>query len=259
MKLHVSWLTLVVVFTLLLLCRYPHWGTALSEHCFTFSVGYRSPSTVDMIHTFAQELVKSNKMRKEALRFTDAKASYINKYRTAAERMKLDKEAIALARQQLRQVVDEALGDDEFVVEWFSSLVTQPMRDLANQERDSQQQTSMEGFMFGEEDVPEELRAELDEMLALEDENEEHDVPTNFLSSASTPSSSDGEELHLMQGLADVEDFREEMVLVEQLLYDYDASIAMSLRHSIGMLKCCDLINTRFPVNLLYKLCSFTQ
>eukprot|EP00958_Prasinococcus_capsulatus_P000565 scaffold48_cov395-Prasinococcus_capsulatus_cf.AAC.18 len=128
-----------------------------------------------MVSSFANMICK-RRLRDETIRFTDAGASYaaypsVDSGSAAA----LGKDAIALARSQLDSLLRDALRDEELVAEWWSSLVTQPVRDGANLAR--RDLDARMAHLGEDEDLPDDLRKQLDEMFgsgegAAEEETE---------------------------------------------------------------------------------------
>lgn len=107
--------------------RVPHWGTALSDDCATFSVGCRAPSGADLIARVAESFgscLNGNVIRRYEDNDLVEECRSNKKYskgeitRNAKEKMK----------SLIRDSVEELLGNDEDFDEWLGSIITEPKR-----------------------------------------------------------------------------------------------------------------------------------
>jgi 50S ribosomal protein L16 3-hydroxylase len=91
-----------------------HWGVAQGE-CMTYSIGFRAPSYSDLLLDFCQE-ASANLSADQ--RFADAGR------RPSSNPGEITEDDI----QQVRTIVQQALGSDEFIRDWFGRYMTQPRR-----------------------------------------------------------------------------------------------------------------------------------
>lgn len=89
-----------------------HWGVALSD-CLTFSIGFRSPTIADMLGDLATELMVQDSVphyRDPPSMTTDMASDLID----------------PAFVEQVRQLLHEALDDEELMSDWFARYMTAP-------------------------------------------------------------------------------------------------------------------------------------
>ncbi|WP_277810154.1 cupin domain-containing protein [Chromohalobacter canadensis] len=93
--------------------RIAHHGVSQSADCMTYSIGFRAPSTDEIITSFADYL---GEMQSETSRYTDADL------RPIEHAGRVDDDAIARLRTLMLSVID----DPAQMTQWFGRVMTQP-------------------------------------------------------------------------------------------------------------------------------------
>ncbi len=89
-----------------------HWGISRSDNCITFSIGFRSPTAVELLDDLVTELLANPKLGSHP--FTDPPLS------TTMARGEIDQQFI----HQVRALLSEQLSDDKLLGEWFARFMT---------------------------------------------------------------------------------------------------------------------------------------
>lgn len=97
-----------------------HWGVALDD-CMTFSIGFRAPSNEEILHRYVEERLT----RLNPARFKDQEInlSDVNCIPQAAI-------------QQVRDLLLQALDNEDAIAAWFGRYMTQPRYDLLSDNKE---------------------------------------------------------------------------------------------------------------------------
>lgn len=93
-----------------------HWGTAASDNCITYSIGFRAPSHEDILLDFCQE---ASSFLLQDQRYTDIDL----------KPTKYCGEIPCSAISQVQNILQTYTGDTGKIAEWFGKYMTQPNMD----------------------------------------------------------------------------------------------------------------------------------
>ncbi|CAM9223205.1 unnamed protein product, partial [Hapterophycus canaliculatus] len=118
--------------------RFAHHGVSQDEECMTYSIGFRAPSTRDLVTFFSDHVATAK---------TKADAFYQDPDLRRQESCGLiSREAVSRAKELIREAVLSALDDEEAFDKWFGAQVTRSRRDHAGY---PMQMDEEEGLSFG--------------------------------------------------------------------------------------------------------------
>lgn len=106
--------------------RVPHWGTALTDGCTTFSVGCRAPSGAELVARVAEKIssaITGNAVK----RYEDANL-FDDEHQRSYGKGEITAHSKKKAKQLIESALDELLTDDNQFDEWFGMIVTEPKR-----------------------------------------------------------------------------------------------------------------------------------
>ena len=107
--------------------RIPHWGTALSNDCATFSVGCRAPSGADLIARVAESIGKS--VRGSAVRrYEDSDLLSGHGSNADINKGEITEKAKTKVKSLIRDAVEDLLCDNNRFDEWLGCILTEPKR-----------------------------------------------------------------------------------------------------------------------------------
>mmetsp|Transcript_11460 Transcript_11460/g.17279 ORF Transcript_11460/g.17279 Transcript_11460/m.17279 type:complete len:313 (+) Transcript_11460:708-1646(+) len=106
--------------------RIPHWGTALTNGCATFSVGCRAPSGAELVARLAEKLSFAT-AGMAVKRFEDADL-FDDEHRERYRKGEITAHSKKKAKQLIKSTLEELLNDEDKFDEWFGGIITEPKR-----------------------------------------------------------------------------------------------------------------------------------